>query len=282
MKNILILFALSSLLLAACSSPSSDATPQAGLTLAGIVGGSQGTLTLNGQSLNLAQASISLDDEAAGIAAVKPGVELSAKGSSSSSGFDLSDVEVNTRVKGQITRVDLAASQLEAVGVSIKVDALTRLLERGTDGSYTDITLADLQAGDYLEIYGVPDANDELIATRIELKREDNLSEVEIRMPIRNLDEASQTFSYGLKTHVVDYSSAELRGKLSEGSVVRVKGSLTGTSLKAERVRSKSEDNSSSSKGQVELKGPVTNLDPRFRTPLRRKSGIKLNVRWSK
>lgn len=269
MKNILIVFALSGLLLAACSSPSSNATPQAEFTLAGIVGGTEGTLTLNGQRLNLGQANISLDDEVASMAAVKPGVELSAKASSSSSGFDVSDVEVNTRVKGQITTVDLTASELEAVGVKVKVDALTRLLERGTDGNYTDITLADLQAGDYLEIYGVPDANDALIATRIELKLEDRVSKVEIRMPLRNLDEANQTFSYGLKSYVVDYSSAELRGNLVEGSIVRLRGTVSGNSITAERVRNKSSDDkedSSSSKGQVELKGPVTNLDTTAKT----------------
>ncbi len=269
MKNILILFALSGLLLAACSSPSSNATPQTELTLAGIVGGTEGTLTLNGQHLNLAQANIRLDDEAAGIAAVKPGVELSAKGSSSSSGFDLSNVEVNTRVKGQLSRVDVAASELEAVGVKVKVDALTRLLERSSDGNYTDITLADLQAGDYLEIYGVPDANDELIATRIELKIEDSVTKVEIRMPLRNLDEANQTFSYGLTTYVVDYSSAELRGNLVEGSIVRLRGTVSANSITAERVRTKGSDDkgdSSDSEGRFELKGPVTNLDTTAKT----------------
>ena len=97
-------------------------------------------------------------------------------------------------------------------------------------------------------------------------KIEDNLK-VEFRMPIRNLDSAAKTFTYGLQTYTVDFSAAEVRGNLVDNAMVRVRGVRDGQVIKAERVRfgdDSSDDNDHS--GKYELKGPLSNLDTAAKT----------------
>lgn len=251
------------LLFTACSSVStSNPKVPVGvneLNLAGYVSGTSTNLTLNGQSLNLSSASIQKDDSSSDASAIQPGVELSAKGKNGSDGYHLSEVSVNSRIKGVVDSVNFDASSLEVVGVNVAVDALTVIVKLESDGSFSDLTLADINAGDYLEVHGAVQTDDSVIATRLEVETEDSGS-VELRMPIRNLDTSTQTFSYGLLNHVVDYSSASFTGNLVEGSMLRFKGSLSGNIITVSDMRSKPNHDEHDS-GDTELEGPVSALD---------------------
>ncbi|MCA9837144.1 MAG: hypothetical protein KC422_09515 [Trueperaceae bacterium] len=249
------------LLFTACSSVSTS-TPGtlSELQLAGYVSGSGSNLTLNGQNLNLSGATISKDDSSSDSSAIQPGVELSGKGEGKSDGYHFSEVSVNSRLKGLVDAVDYDNASLEVVGVKVTVDALTVIVRRETDGSFTDLTLADLSVGDYLEVHGAVQTDDSVIATRLEVESEDSTNQVELRMPIRNLDSSTQTFSYGLMNHVVDYSSADFNGNLAEGSMLRFKGTRSGNVITVSKMRSAiSRDENAS--GRMEIEGPISDLD---------------------
>jgi Domain of unknown function (DUF5666) len=262
----------SALLLSACSSTPS---PTAATTRAGIVGGSGTQLTLNGQPLNISKASFSQDDDTATASVLQPGVELEAKGRSNGSEFEAEHVSVKTRVKGQIDVVTSSDTSLEVVGVKVSADASTRFVQRNADGSFTDITFTDLAPGDYLEVYGLPQKDDSILATRIMRKTEDNINKVELRLKIRNVDMTAKTFTYGLGTHTVNFSSAEVRGTLADGAMVRFKGVRNGVTITAEKVRLGNDDgrgggnsggNSNDDDGNIELKGLIAGLDSSAKT----------------
>ncbi len=268
----LLTLAMFLLLLAACST--STPSPTTETTRAGIVGGSGTQLTLNGQPLNIAKASFSQDDAAASANVIQPGVELEAKGRSNGSTFEAQHISVKTRVKGQIDVVTSSDTSLEVVGVKVTADASTRFVQRNSDGSFTDITFTDLEVGDYLEVYGLPQNDDSILATRIMRKSEDSVNKVELRLKIRDVDMTAKTFTYGLGTHTVNFSNAEVRGTLANGAMVRFKGVRSGTTITAEKVRfgnddsrgGGSNDDNSSGVGKIELEGMIANLDSSAKT----------------
>jgi hypothetical protein len=252
-------FVLLLVLLAACGSATTSATSED----AQFVGIVSANLTLNGQRLNLSNASITQDGDAATSGVVQPGVELEAQGRSSSNGFDASRVDAKTRVKGQVDAV--TASGLEVVGVAVDVDANTVIASRAADGTFTTIALADIAVNDYLEVYGVPRNDNSVLATRIVRKVEDNVNKVELRVKVRSVDMAAKTFTYGLGTHTVNYSNAEVRGNIADGAMLRVKGEREGLTITAERVRtgdgSTDDTNNGRKVGKIELEGIISNLD---------------------
>jgi hypothetical protein len=263
----LVLFTLLTSLLAACGSASTPATSEAAQFF-GIV---SANLTLNGQRLNLANASITQDGDAATSAVVQPGVELEATGKSSDDGFDASSIDAKTRVKGQVDTVN--TNGLEVVGVAVAVDANTVIVTRAADGTFTKIALTDIEPSDYLEVYGVPRNDDSILATRIVRKIEDNINKVELRVKIRGVDITAKTFTYGLGTHTVNYANAEVRGAVTEGAMLRVRGVRNGLTITAERVRTGegrgNEDGNNggeSRNGKIELEGIIAELNETAKT----------------
>ncbi len=264
-----VLFSLLLVVLSACGSATTPATSE-DAQFVGIVGGSGSSLTLNGQRLNLSKASITQDGDAATTAVVQPGVELEVSGQSSSNGFDASSVNAKTRVKGQVDVV--TSNGLEVVGVAVAVNTNTIVVARNADGTLTTIALADIAVNDYLEVYGVPRNDSSVLATRIVRKIEDNVNKVELRVKIGKVDVTAKTFTYGLGTHTVSYANAEVRGNLVDGAMLRVKGSRSGLTITAERVRtgergdSSDDHNNRRKAGKIELEGIISNLDANAKT----------------
>jgi hypothetical protein len=252
--------------LSACSSRA-DTLPQDETQFVGILGGSGGNLTLNGQRLDVSNATITLDGEPATALVLQPGMELEVRGRSSDASFSADSVDANTRVKGQVDVV--STSSLEVVGVKVNTDSNTLVVDRARDGTFTTISLTDIQPNDYLEVYGVPRNDDSVLATRIMRKVEDTVNKVELRLKIRDVDTAAKTFTYGLGTHTVNFASAELRGNLADGAVLRIKGTRDGLTINAERVRTgdRGDDDSDDSRpGKIELEGIISNLDTAAQT----------------
>jgi Domain of unknown function (DUF5666) len=257
------LLAGSLLVLSACSSLAST-LPQEDAQFVGIVGGSGSNLTLNGQRLDVSKASITLDGDVATAAVLQPGMELEVSGRSNSSddSFSADHVDGKTRVKGQVDVINVEG--LAVVGVQVNVDSNTLVVNRAADGTFTTITLADIQKSDYLDVYGVPNNDNSILATRIVRKVEDNINKVELRVKIRDVDTTAKTFTYGLGTYTVNFANAELRGTLADGAMLRVKGTRDGLIINAERVRTgdRSDDNGEDRKaGKIELEGIISNLD---------------------
>jgi hypothetical protein len=253
------------LVLSACSSVA-NTLPQEETQFVGILGGSGSNLTLNGQRLDVSKATITLDDEAATASVLQPGMELEVSGrrNSGDDSFSADSVDANTRVKGQVDVVN--SDSLEVVGVQVNADGNTLVVNRAADGTLTDIALVDIQPGDYLEVYGVPRNDDSILATRIMRKVEDNINKVELRLKIRSVDMAAKTFTYGLGTHTVNFASAELRGNLVDGAMLRFRGVRDGLIINAERVRTGDRGDRGNRAGRIELEGIISNLDTTVKT----------------
>lgn len=257
------------LALAGCST--SPQTQSTALAVSGVVGGSATMLTLNGQVLDLSSAKVTLNGEDASAAAVKAGMEISGSGTLEGGRVKVRDLEVRYRAQGQADQVDLAGKFVVVAGLKAFVTDKTLIFQENADGTETALTLADLAAGDYLKVAGIPqpqDPNDAILATRLERESSDDPNRVELMVPIRKLNPTAQTFTYGLRTYTVDYSKATLRGTLVEGAVVRFRGSKSGTTITALRVRAiEGKEKPDVPDGtRIELRGLVGNLNPTTQT----------------
>lgn len=270
MNKITWLVAGGLLALVGCSNLNNSSSSTPGLSLAGTVGGSGSLLTLNGQPLNLSAASITVDDEPGSSRDVKPGVEISGDGSDDDGKLRMRRIEVRWRSKGVVDAVNISDSYVDVVGLRANISDVTLIVRENADGSETPITLADLKAGDYVKVAGLPLANDSILATRLELKTEDNPAKTELRVRARDLNSTAKTFTYGLKTYSVNYSAASVKivGSIAPDGFVRVKGLRSGKVILPELLRGSEPSNPTPPPlGQrIELKGLIASLDSTAKT----------------
>lgn len=237
-KALSLIFGLS--LLAACNTTGSTtpATPTTGaVALSGLVGGTSAAPTMNGVSLDLAGASVTENGDASSASAVQPGVEIEGKGDHDGGRIRIRTIELRYRAKGQIDAIDVAGNSLEVIGLKVTVNANTIIVDHKSDATNATITLSDLAVNDVVKVSGLPQTDDSIIATRIERRTltttptagaadavSTDPNAVELFVQARDLDATGKLFTYGLKTHSVDYSKAEVRGKIVADGFVRVRG----------------------------------------------------------
>ena len=247
-KALSLIFGLS--LLAACNtaSPNTPTTPNTPATgpvaLSGLVGGTSAAPTMNGVVLDLAGASVTENGDASSASAVQPGVEIEGNGEHGGGKIKIKNIELRYRVKGQIDALDAARNTLEVVGVKVTVNASTVIVDHKGEATNTALALGDLAVNDVVKVSGLPQADDSIIATRIErrtltpttptnptagdgIKPDPSKTDpnaVELFVRARDLDAVGKIFTYGLKTHSVDYTKAEVRGKIVTDGFVRVRG----------------------------------------------------------
>ncbi|GEM83987.1 DUF5666 domain-containing protein [Meiothermus hypogaeus] len=235
------------------------------VSLSGVVEGSEAQLTLQGLPIDASMATITLDGESTTIKSLQPGVLLSGTAERDRDRIRLHTVEIQYRAKGVIDDVSLSESYVDVVGIRARVNALTNLYEENPDGSFTKLTLADLEAGDYINVTGVPQTDDSILATRIEKKliqpTNPDYNKVALRVNVRELDKMAYTFTYGLRTYRVDYKNASLQGALEPDVLVRVQGVRSGSSILASKVQVMEAWPTLQPGARVELGGPIGNLD---------------------
>ena len=119
-------------------------------------------------------------------------------------------------VLGPVEDVDVGTASFTALSQTVITDAATVF-----DGT----TLAALQPGDVVEVFGVPDADLNIRATRVELVT--GADEFEVTGTVANLDPDAQTFTLGALT--VDFSGAIVEGAppggLANGLIVEAETS---------------------------------------------------------
>ncbi len=237
-------------LLAACSTtttPIQPTTPTTGaVALNGTVGGTSAAPTMNGASLDLAGATVTENGDASSTEAVQPGVEIEGNGEHNGGKIKIRTIELRYRARGPIDTLDVAGNTLEILGLKVTVNANTRISEKQAEGKYTTLALSDLKTDDLVKVSGLPQTDDSIIATRIERrvvpaptpvpapaptagseKHNPPVTDpntVELFVRARDLDAVGKLFTYGLKTHSVDYTKAEVRGKIVADGFVRVRG----------------------------------------------------------
>lgn len=180
---------------------------------------------------------VKVNDSSASVSALSVGQSVSV----TTSGDEASEVQVKLEVKGAISSI--GTNSLVVAGKTVMVDSSTRFDLSGDDdhapGSVH--TLADLKAGDFVEITGATDATTgNVLASKIEVKNAGELSEdgedndSEIKGTVAAL--STDTFTLGTVTvHCV--SPCTLPTGLKNGDVVQAEGMLTGSKLEAKKVK---------------------------------------------
>ncbi len=164
-----------------------------------------------------------------------------------------SEVRFRNEVQGPLTAID--GNMLKVLGQSVRI---------GPDTVFEDGRSATLQIGRVVEVYGLRDADEQIIATRIDI--EDDIDEpYSLQAPIRALDTAARSFRVG--DAIVRYDGASVvPAQMANGDVLRVRLSRTPNvsgQWQATSVRSTHPlPSAGSSDGiRADLEGYITRMD---------------------
>ena len=254
-------------LLTACggsSSSSDDATAAnlpavGGIVRSGVAFGpidGFGSVIVNGVRYSTTSASFTIDDAVGIQSDLKIGQIVTLKTKTDDSGkTEATEVIFDDDVEGPITSIDLANNTLVVLGQTVLVDSATVF-----DNNIMPASLDGLTIGDIVEVSGLYNADNALIASFIEI--ESTQSEFEVHGIVTNLDTTAMTFM--INDLSVDYSQAILKdfdsAMLSDGNYVEVKGStLTNNVLVATEVElEENDDKISDSDDEAEIEGFIT------------------------
>ncbi|EER61892.1 hypothetical protein AcdelDRAFT_0514 [Acidovorax delafieldii 2AN] len=121
-------------------------------------------------------------------------------------------------LRGLVSKIDVAAGQLEVMGVVVSVDEAT---------AFAGVTaLSDLRVGAMVQVYALPNGPGRMRATRIEVSTSG--THTRIRGAIQNLNATARTFR--VEGLTVNYAAADFAGgltpsALAEGMAVYVRAS---------------------------------------------------------
>jgi len=179
-----------------------------------------GSVFINGIKYQTSATNISTDDNSNAVETdLQVGMVVSLNGSINNDGKtgNASSIHYEEQIKGPLTSIDLAANTLIILGQTIIFDELTSL---------DNVVLENLIPGDFLEVSGFLNSDNQLYATRIELENNTDDSQLKIQGIIAMLNSETKTFSLGDIS--IDYSTAVFEGNnfndLADGELVRVKG----------------------------------------------------------
>ncbi|GLH72126.1 hypothetical protein GETHLI_06280 [Geothrix limicola] len=233
------------------------------VTVVGALAGTASALQFNGQPVDATAATVTVNGQPGSAADLQPGVMLHAKGSVAGSSLHLSRADVRPDLCGPITAVDVTGGKITVLTKVVTVDALTVLVQQGSDHTFTPLALADFKVGDPVRAFGSTQSDGSFLATRIERRAAGTHEGEELRGLVSGLDAGASTFMIG--TITVNYGSATVRGTLANGVRVEIGGTLSGTTFTATRVEVETdmEDDRGSA---MELRGPVLTLDATAKT----------------
>ena len=245
------------------SQSSATPSPEVIVALAGTVSGAPGALTFNRQPLHTGSALVTVQGKPSAPAKIRPGSVVRGMASKTRQGYELLSAEVHHEVEGIIERVDLAASRLVVMGQNVQVGAYTGIEEEGPDATSRCLQLADLKAGDRIEVDGFQSVDGLVQATRIEQVPSSPDPEGSFHGVIAALNPAAQTALAG--GCIVSLGTARFTGPLANGARVEVHGRLAGKMLLASWVKVETglEDLSGAT---LEICGPISGFNPLAKT----------------
>jgi Domain of unknown function (DUF5666) len=256
MKNLYaVLFAAISLGVAGCNQTTIN-PPLASQTVSGKITAmtaDRSSITVAGQNIKLVSVSpatqsttqtraywkghVKVNDSSASVSALSVGQSVSVK----TSGDEANEVHVKLEIKGAIASIGI--NSLVVAGKTVLVDSSTRFDLSGDDDHAPSSvhSLADLKAGDFVEVTGSTDAaTGNVLASKIEVKSANELSEdgedddSEIKGTVAGF--STDTFTLGTVT-VRCVSPCTLPTGLKNGDFVEAEGRLTGSNLNAKKVK---------------------------------------------
>jgi len=158
----------------------------------------------------------------------------------------------NVRVTSLVESMDVAAGTLVVLGITIKVDQMTRLEDK-SEADDESFSLSDISVGDYVEVRGAefPASSGQLLARRLEREDAENRSIVQgpvgaVAAP--NLTIFGVTVQTGSGTEFEDrddlsISSGTFFGQVAAGDMVKARGNVIGNQLlDADEVEFEHED----------------------------------------
>lgn len=210
-----------------------------------------GSIFVNGVEYSTSGATITSNGRSAIESELKVGYVVEVQGRVDSNGTTgtATAVSFDDDVRGPVQAVDVANSRLTVLGQTVLVDGATSF-----DG-YAN--LAAIAVGDAVVISGFRDANGDVRATRVEKTAAP--SEFEITGALASLDTNAKTFLLG--TQLVDYSAAGTLTNFANpanGQLVEVRGTLSGTTLRATRVEGKNRGVQFANGDHGEIEGLIT------------------------
>lgn len=255
-----------SLALTGCGGGGGGSSPQPAAARAkravGVVHGTAAAPTLAGKPL-VVSGTVSVNGRPATASAIKPGVVVRGQETAGSAGtITMSSADVKIEVEGPIQMIDLTTGTIQVLSQTVKVDALTEIVQAAPDGQPTSLTLKDLAVNDVVEVSGF-ETGGSIQATRIERLPAGASSTDELSGVVASLDTSKKTFMIGAQ--LVDYSNATVNGTIANDAHVEVAGTLTGTTLTATSVSIDSQDAEDTNE-DVDFDGKVSALDTTAKT----------------
>jgi hypothetical protein len=236
--------------------------PSNSVTLSGVVSGSSGALTFAGQAMITSGATVTDQGDPATAASIKAGSIIQASATKTGQGYAIQMADLRHAVEGPIASIDQAGSKLVVLGQTVVVDALTVIEQEVPGGTATTLSLADLKVGDIVEVDGTANADGSIQATRIEREPAPPPPSLFVRGVVGHLDTTAMTFTIG--GLAVSYGSALVSGTLADGVQVLARGSFSGSTLTATRVKVQVDLDLNGS--SLEAFGQVSNLDTTSKT----------------
>jgi hypothetical protein len=248
--------------LGACSSgagtsmPASSAKANAQRVAIGSITGF-GSVHVNGVKFETTSAKITVNGQAAMQTDLKVGDVVAVHGHhDDSSGQDMADsIEFHDNVQGPVSMIDMTAGTLVVLGQNVVVS---------TDTSFGDTimpaSLAGLAVNDIVEVSGMPAANGDIHATRIEKKAAG--APFEVTGVAASTDSTAKTLKINALT--VDFSAATLVGFPStgpkDGDRVEASGTSLGSAgeLTATRLELLTDDEFGQENEEGEIEGLIT------------------------
>jgi hypothetical protein len=258
LKRMVLVLAAGVVVACGGSSGGGDVT-LSGITASGTITGF-GSIFVNGIEFETGAANVSIDDNPGIESDLQLGMVVTVSGSVNSDGRTgtATTVTFDDEVQGPIATVpvdptgDGLVLQFTVLGVTVVADRTSTVFDDG-------VSFATLAQGDFVEVSGFIGQGGLLNATRIEGKGAftPGISEIEIKGLASNV--VGITFSLG--SFSVDTSGADLSGVpggvVTTGMEVEVKGTLTGTSIAASRVKQE-DDLFAANVDKVSLEGIIT------------------------
>jgi len=216
-----------------------------------------GSIIVNGVTYGTNSATFTIDGAAASQADLRVGDVVIVTGTIDDNGTtgSATSVAFDDVVTGPVDSVDIAGNSLVVLGQTVLVSPDTSF-----DGSFNPATLAGVSVGQIVEVSGQIDANDIIVATRIEPKPAG--TQFEVHGTVAGLDIANMVFS--LRGLTVDFSSATLdnfpNGQISDSDFVEAKGITLGAAdeLIASSVELESLVPDANDGDRVEVEGFIT------------------------
>jgi len=234
--------------------------PTAGIGRNGIAVGpvsNFGSVIVNGVTYNTDSATFMVNDTVATQADLNVGDVVIVTGTIDANGTTgaATSVTFDDLVTGPVDSIDLVGNSLVVLGQTVLVSPDTSF-----DDSFNPASLEGVSVGQIVEVSGQIDANDTIVATRIEPKPAG--TQFEVHGTVAGLDSANMRFT--IRGLTVDFSSATLDnfpgGQISDSDFVEAKGVSLGAAgeLIATRVELESLVPGANDGDRVEVEGFIT------------------------